>query len=228
MVDSLDFSGLEDAVYVSSISNFPFFKHLSELDTAHFFLFDNYLVTIPKINPGFPDSVIQKFSEQEITKDLPETFESLTDLFRRNESNIILVSAKDDASKNLSREFKDYLTDRGSGISNIKYRDSYLALIADNKILVERMSSDSAVEISLETKNLFKNSLIQKKIEIWSAGLRHGSTSSIKVDGENFSPNLRGMNIVVLDHQFEILEIANYDTFNNSDFPKIYSGIKDL
>ena len=58
---------------------------------------------------------------------------------------------------------------------------------------------------------------MKKDLELYSAGANWGRTSSIKIDGKEYSPNKIGLNFVVLNEGFEVIETVRFNTFDSCD-----------
>lgn len=122
------------------------------------------------------------------------------------EQSIIFISVKDEASraftKDMAESFKNVglkedLTDQ--------FRYSYGAVIDGNTIVYEQLGEEQ-IETSGECDGV-KYSLI-------SAGLRSGNQSSILLNGQEYSQNMRGINIVVYDKgKQEVIDSVCFDTW---------------
>jgi hypothetical protein len=112
-------------------------------------------------------------------------------------------------------EFKDYMKNLNSNINNLLYRGSYISVIANKKLILEKINNTDSVQINISANSKIKGIKIVKPISIISAGCLVGNFSSIKIDNKELSKNRRGLNIVVLDNKFNVLETVNFDTFKN-------------
>lgn len=115
----------------------------------------------------------------------------------------IFISVKDDASKNLTSTIINDLKSLGISTDLRDYfRYSYCAVIAPDGVL-EKLSNEL---IRLEgTVDGIEYSVV-------SAGFESGSKSSIILNGDEYSKNCRGLNIVVLENGKPVESIA-FDTY---------------
>jgi len=101
-------------------------------------------------------------------------------------NSTLYLSIKDDASVNMPKTLKDRLIKMGSEkIKELRYRGSYVAVIHENRMIKEKLSNQGAA--SLEYGN----------VSLTSSGFKYGSQSEILIDSIDYSPNKRGLNIVV-------------------------------
>ena len=99
------------------------------------------------------------------------------------------------------------------------YRGSYVALIKDGEVLNEKINNDDPAELGVEEISI-------PGIErILSAGYDPGNESIIEVNGRNESINWRGMNIVILANNLEVIRSFPVDTSQTDIvFPGVYKA----
>lgn len=117
--------------------------------------------------------------------------------------NTILISAKDDAASSLFWEAREYLAACGlNELAAISHREGYAACIEGGAVLGE-IRSDS------QSPAVFTHG----NISIRSAGYDAGNISSIVIGGVEYSPALRGLNIVVYSKSADsVISWINFDT----------------
>lgn len=122
-----------------------------------------------------------------------------------SENTQIFLSVKDEAATKLQEEDRAAFEKYGlKELSELSVRESYLAVIENGKIVYEERSAEEK-PISFEKDNF---SLI-------SAGFSAGNISSVTINGEEFSPNVRGINIVVYDKNTDsVIKTAVFDTYS--------------
>lgn len=199
-IDTLQLESERNTLFVSTANSFVKFRPLLEQDIVQTFFWDDYWIYPPnelynKVKDRYPKSA----------NEMLLTFhpESLISFVSNRKDKTILMSVKDEARHKLSDDFKQYMTERGSKIDQLKFRGSYAAILQQDLVVAEKMSSDEVV-------NLQKDS-----IYIESAGRLAGNFSSIKISEIEYSPAKRGINLVVLD-KGKVIETINYDTFTSS------------
>ena len=172
-------------------------------------MLEDYLVFIPtdlyqqaNLKDYYPEPLNQHLK----TQNLVEFLESRTD-------QTLLLSVKDDAKEGLDKYIKDYMEARGSQIRRLAFRGSYVAIMEKDSTIKEHMHEDN--QVSME-----KDSIL-----IESAGRNASNFSSIKINGEEYSPNTRGINIVVLKDG-QVSEIATYDTYRSIFHRTHYSKLR--
>lgn len=125
----------------------------------------------------------------------------ITDLYEYLEAiknYSFIISARDDAANFWNRDLQHSLEDLGL-LGGFKYRDSYIAVVQDGKVLHEQVSHDP-----LEYTN--------KDLYVKSAGYDTGVADSvISIDSIDYSVKGRGLNIVVFMDE-NIIDSIAFDT----------------
>jgi hypothetical protein len=119
----------------------------------------------------------------------------------------IVIAGKDDCSTGPALETRAYMRSIGSQLDSVRLRQSYLLHLDHGKVLTERWS-DGVLDYDLPGT---------PRVHLQSAGLFVGNHSSIVVDGQECSLNMRGMNVVVLDSNRKIVWITNFDTHGDDN-----------
>ena len=119
----------------------------------------------------------------------------------------IFISVKDDASGAMNNEIISGLKDLGldaelsSGLKN-----SYAAVIEQGQVIYENLENEK-IEISGE----FDDGLMSYSVT--SGGLDRGSCSSVIINEEEYSENMRGLNFVIYSNEtHRILDEVTFDT----------------
>ncbi len=126
---------------------------------------------------------------------------------------IICIAAKDEASKALTDEIIKGFRNLGLDFDlREHYRWSYLAVICNGQVVFEELSDKTITcDINIDNNN----------ISLLSAGFDYGNASSIKINGDEFSLNGRGLNIVVYDKQLGyVVDSISVDTFLNNSISR--------
>ncbi len=123
--------------------------------------------------------------------------------YSERDNTTIFLSVCDEASVFLEKYSKKELRNRGLQIlSNLSSNESYIAEIYNGSVAYEQADSG--------------NTPISKShvgYEIISGGANSGSISSILIDGIEYSPNSRGINVVVYDELLKsVISTAVFDT----------------
>ena len=119
----------------------------------------------------------------------------------------ILISACDEYTNSLTPLDYHYMWQLGLRlVQSGQLRDSYLAVIDSGEVLYEAVS---------EGKLSYEVSVRGKDMEINSAGYAAGSFSNIFIQEEDYSVGGRGLNIVVIDNETDlIIDSVRFDTFS--------------
>lgn len=117
---------------------------------------------------------------------------------------LIFLSVKDDGSQALNHRWQEKLANYGVHKLTREYlRSSYINVIwkkgEREYISLYEEVSDNAIFKTFKPGHKINDFTIPLHFEIKSAGYDSGNVSSVKVEGVEYSPNLRGMNIVMYD-----------------------------
>ncbi|NUU74832.1 hypothetical protein [Paenibacillus xylanilyticus] len=132
---------------------------------------------------------------------------------------LIFLSVKDDGSQALNHKWQEKLANYGVHKLTREYlRSSYINVIwkkgeRDYISLYEEVS-DNVISKTLKPGHKIKGFTVPIHLEIKSAGYNSGNVSSIRVEGKEYSPDLRGMNVVVYDlMDSKVKRVHRVDTF---------------
>ena len=121
--------------------------------------------------------------------------------------SVVIIAAKDDMSRGLNYATLGLLRDLGieSDLPN-GFRHGFIAVITDEGVQYEKMDNGCTLSYSGEIGKI--------KYSIKSSGYDDENISSIIINGEEYSPDQRGLNFVVCDPDSgEILSVASFDTY---------------
>lgn len=130
---------------------------------------------------------------------------SLFDLLRGAPPfSIIVVSVKDDGSQALNHDWQEKLCEVGiRSLTREHLRHSYINIIwkkyHNTYINLYEECSDGPLAKRYDQGDFVNDFKFPMSLEVESAGYHAGNSSSIKIDGRQYSQNLRGMNIAVFD-----------------------------
>lgn len=122
---------------------------------------------------------------------------------KKFKKKIIVISVKDEGAKYI----KNFTARSGLKIKmDLKFRQSYVAVIDPMREFLYEKSDSSKIACSYKVG--------KKYIDIVSAGFDAGKVSSVKVDGEEYSLNRTGINVVILKSKsLKLVESFNCNTF---------------
>jgi len=123
-----------------------------------------------------------------------------------NENYISFISVKDEASLAFNDSMVDAMKNIGLTEELMgKYRYSYGAVIDSGQIVYEHLDN-KLIDVSGE--------FLEGNYSLKSAGLNCGNLSSIRINGQEYSLNMRGINIVVYDKMTkQVIDSVNFDTW---------------
>jgi hypothetical protein len=101
----------------------------------------------------------------------------------------------------------------GSEIDRLAYRQSYIGVAAQGRMLTERFGADSALELDIGTEIGWPGLNGHPPIHLHSAGMNQGNDAQIVIDGRNLCFRGRGFNTVAIDRLGRPVEVGVFDTF---------------
>lgn len=133
--------------------------------------------------------------------------EYLDELDEIKDKSLILIAVKDNAGYWLNEEIQTKLVKLGLSQSLIhEEMVGYVAAISNGIVICEQKSPKDGIEE-------YQGFINGKKIYLLSKPYRSGNTSSIQIDGKEYSNNSRGLNIVVYDNESNrVVDRVSFDT----------------
>ena len=123
----------------------------------------------------------------------------------------VILSCKDTCSK----YFKEFIEKTGLGlnINDLRFRNSYIAILRGSELLTEKSSADKIYERIEITDDLNRSMYVS----IVSCGFNSGNKSSIIINNVEWSMDKRGLNIVIIDNETgKVVDSLNVDTHMDS------------
>ena len=119
----------------------------------------------------------------------------------------VLMAVQDEAAWQMSDSTIEILRSNMGLEADLYMRCSYCAVIDNGNVIYEQTSPDSAVSMSGVLSSGTGYNLM-------SASFDYGCACSIEIDGVQYAPNTRGLNIVVYDNRTgEVIDACVFDTF---------------
>ncbi|MDE6024107.1 MAG: hypothetical protein K2G45_01495 [Lachnospiraceae bacterium] len=117
------------------------------------------------------------------------------------------MPVKDDVSVSFTTEIRDAMLDVGLNMElTNQYQSSYVAILDGNEVIFESMGEDE-IEYSGNDEGL--------EYYVSSAGWPVGNQSQIVINGNDYSFNSRGINIVVYDKESKsVVDQVVFDTWS--------------
>lgn len=106
----------------------------------------------------------------------------------------ILISVRDEAANTFDENLRKHFADLGfATLADLQYRDSYIAVVENGKIIFEQKDHGKT---PIKTNGTFADGT---KYFVESGGAESGNVSHIQLEGKEYSPSSRGLNFVIYD-----------------------------
>ncbi len=163
--------------------------------------------------------------------DITDPADYLSDILQKKDY-AVFIAVKDDACDSLTEAQRESFEEMGlTELSQLTTHASYLAVIDDGIVITEQMQEQDQEYIdSVNTDEGGEEALCISYSGKLSHGLTYsvesggyimGNKSSIQIDGTEYSPNKRGLNIVVYDKKSkQVVDQASFDTYASPERDK--------
>ena len=129
----------------------------------------------------------------------------LQDWLPGRDTGYLIFLAHDEASNQLSPQFRNWAADRSSKWAEIPYRSAAVSIFKDGVLWQEQLKPDS---VDLQVP-LFG----QYTADIHSLGGHPSKESWVKIGSTTYRPMRRGLNIFYWPHPDSLLTVAQFDTY---------------
>jgi hypothetical protein len=123
---------------------------------------------------------------------------------------------RDEATSGLTADDRRALDRAGFPVDDLEYRGSAAAIIDDGTVVWQRVSASEAVALSLAPGDTLGTLVARRTLEISSAGFDKGNRAELQVDHREEGFGGRGINVLVLDDEQRVHEVAWFDTHAGS------------
>ena len=199
-----------NSIFIMSPKYLERFRQLESQNEVKLVSLDGYVLAIPSGNDRFME-ILDDFQD----KFLAPQFKNLTDLIPDNKGKWVLISLKDEGSRNLCTAFKDQMQNLGSEIGDLAYRGSYMAILFDGKLIYEELDNENLINKSFQKGSRIANIELPFNLSMTSAGNLFGNEVEISVNGKNYEQDKRGLNIAILMEDGSVEESLVVDTFES-------------
>jgi len=133
--------------------------------------------------------------------------------------SVIVISVKDDGSQSLNHKWQEELIHYGiRSLTREHLRNSYLSLIWKKNdhqyVNLYEEHANEKLSIRIKPGDRMQAFSFPFELEAVSAGMNSGNFSSIRINGQEYSTDMRGMNIVIYDLMNEkVSAVHRVDTF---------------
>lgn len=166
---------------------------------------------VKKLNPSIESGIYDAEKDRLLTSLFGIT--TLGEVMKQYSDQIIILSVKDEAVTNMPDEVISLMEQWGSNINALKVSGSYVGVIVNRSVALEQINNKSQITINEVNRPKLRDIFPNKSVTISSAGINFGNTSSILVDGIEYSQNKRGMNIAIFDKNLNNIASYNFDTY---------------
>lgn len=128
----------------------------------------------------------------------------LRDFLAEHTGHTLVLAARDEATQEIAPPTLALLGDRGLAVAELSYRCSFAAVLTPAGVLWQEVSPEHAVQETVTGP---------RRLDLLSAGLLHGDRVSIRLDGVEQAVGRRGLNILVLDGDWQPVALGLFDTF---------------
>lgn len=196
---------LKNTTLITTEEHIVHFYRTWKMGNHEVFKEDGFLVFVPKTKSTLIAELKKGFKYSTLKKGPEFTAEFLT----KHSNHYTFITVKDEASNNIKTctMIQEWLRFAESDLGSLQFRESYAGVFHNNKKIKEVFGRVNKGSVSMTFP------LGQKNIELFSSDMDNGNEARIFVEGVNHAVNERGLNIVVLSNEGELIANANFDTY---------------
>ena len=153
--------------------------------------------TVDEIKSQFP-----KFDLDVVESPRSIIADFISDNFEYN----IVISVRDNAIRQFQEADIKALEQVGVDFTNLAVRGAHVAVIRPDMPPINVTDNKNPVTLSFQEHKILGLEIVA------SAGFAMGDNSTINLKGKNVSPNLRGINIAVIDSKGRLVTAKNFDS----------------
>lgn len=167
------------------------------------------LATVPEVRPEiipYYTDPARRISEMRYSES-----DRFTEFLRSHGTETMLIVGNGDIASKLSYMSKLHLIYRGSNIHTLRAHGSYVAIMRENRIVLEMIDNRSPIALSTADSERLRKVLPGVDVSLLSSGEKAGR-SLIEINGAAFPFTRRGFNLLVLDNSFHVGTQVTFDT----------------
>jgi hypothetical protein len=174
------------------------------------FEYDGYGVLVPPTLTKTLD-YLKKLPD---CRPLPFNTEGVSDFIKRHADKTIFVTVSEEATFKLDAATRTAFQNTGSTeFSKLGFMGAYIGVIHKGKTVFEAVDNEKMLEKTWKSTPILKGG---SPVELVSAGATMGRKSNTKINGKEYSPQKRGLNFVVVNDKLEVIETADFDTYEET------------
>ncbi len=210
IVETGDFCRFPQGVLVTNDNYLePLSRHL-EAGRIHVWQWDGYQVVVPagfRTRDQAPLPVVGRVTDIRLA-------EGLHGFLERHAARTILLAIYDEGTENLCPAAREWLASAGSGVGRLAYRDSWLAIIHEGRIVREAIGHD-ALRWDMAAGASWGAFTAPVPLRMQSGGMDSGAEALLDVAGHPHADRSRGIQVVVMDDAGQVVETAVFDTYQD-------------
>lgn len=134
------------------------------------------------------------------------TSSNIASFVSENLKHTVVVSVRDNAMRYFKETDLLELKRTGVDLSGLEVRGAHVSILKPGNQPINISDNQNPVTLSSDEHGVPNLGIV------YSAGFAMGDHSIINLSGENISPNIRGVNIAVIDSNGRLVTVKNFDT----------------
>jgi hypothetical protein len=214
----------DNAIFVGNKKQLWRFDTLVKSGKLQCYTYQDYAVLIPPTLHNTRNYLEKKTDAQK----LPFNTEGVVSIVEKYKNNTILIVAMEEAANKLDLETKAKFMDMGATeLRNMAFAGAYICILHKGKAVFEQLDNQHIIEKKWDTHTILKDTLgkpvftFKKPITLSSGGAYMGRSSKMMIGDKDHSPNKRGLNFVILNDAFEVIDVLDVDTYEGAKRTKL-------
>lgn len=196
-----------NALFVTTPIEANRFSKLAGNKEVSAFLVDGYVMYVPKSLAEGKESLLAQLDPLRGKRLGP------ADFLEQNHNGWVFISVKDEASRELCDEVKNYVKDHEGNLHKLAYRMPYIGVWHQGRMLWDSVyTNEGPFTQSFSVNQIVRGDTIPADVSITSGGGGQRA-SSIMINGTDYTINERGLNMAAFDSSFQFVEKEWFDTW---------------
>jgi hypothetical protein len=208
----------DKALFLGSKAKVWHFDKLVSSGQLQCFEYQGYAVLVPPLLKN----TLNHIATSPDFKPLPFYKEDVAEFLQKHEKNTIFVTVSEEATFKLDARSREAFQKTGATeFTKLTFAGSYIGIIHKGKMLFEQVAGQGEnIEKTWEKGEILRGGKIafniSEKLNLISCGDVHHKMSKTLINGKEYSPYQRGLNFVVVNDKFEVIETSFFDTYEET------------
>jgi Family of unknown function (DUF6311) len=208
----------DKAIYIGKKEKLWRFQKLVSSGQLLSFEYEGYAILVPPVLKN----TLAYMAQLPTCRPLSFVGENVAGFLEKNAKNTVFITVSEEATYKLDDQTRAVFQKTGSSaFAKLTYAGSYMGIVHKGKMVFEQVAGQGEnIDHTWQVGEILRGSTetfkIDKKIQLTSCGDVGHKMSKTLIDGKEYSPYQRGLNFVVVNDKFEVIETTYFDTYEET------------